>query len=74
MLSGRTHNVFTGVCVRHGNKKTMFCEKTEVKFYALSEDEIKTYIATGEPSDKAGAYGIQGKSSLVSMIYVAVQI
>ena len=43
----------------------MFCEKTEVKFYALSEEEIKAYIATEEPSDKAGAYGIQGKGALL---------
>lgn len=65
LLSGRTHNVFTGVCVRLGDKKTVFCEKTEVKFYTLSEEEIKAYIATGEPSDKAGAYGIQGKGALL---------
>lgn len=65
LLSGRMHNVFTGVCVRLGDKKTVFCEKTEVKFYTLSEEEIKAYIVTGEPSDKAGAYGIQGKGALL---------
>ncbi len=64
-LSGRSHTVLTGVCVRLGEKKTVFCEKTEVKFYPLGEDEIKAYIATGEPSDKAGAYGIQGKGALL---------
>ncbi len=60
-LSGRTHEVFTGVCVLHGSKKLVFAERTEVSFYPLSEDEIRAYIATGEPADKAGAYGIQGK-------------
>lgn len=60
-LSGRTHEVFTGVCVLHGNKKLVFAERTEVSFYALSDDEIRAYIRTGEPADKAGAYGIQGK-------------
>lgn len=59
-LSGRTHEVFTGVCVIHGNEKEVFAERTEVTFYPLSENEIRAYIATGEPSDKAGAYGIQG--------------
>lgn len=60
-LSGKTHEVFTGVCIIHGGKKTVFAERTEVSFYSLSDEEIRAYIATGEPSDKAGAYGIQGK-------------
>ncbi len=60
-LSGRTHEVFTGVCVLHGKEKYIFAEKTEVAFYSLSEEEIRAYIATSEPADKAGAYGIQGK-------------
>lgn len=64
-LSGRTHTVLTGVCVRLGEKKTVFCESTRVKFYPLSDGEIEAYIATGEPFDKAGAYGIQGKGALL---------
>ena len=60
-LSGRTHEVFTGVCVIYGDKKQVFAERTEVSFYPLSEEEIRAYIATSEPADKAGAYGIQGK-------------
>ena len=60
-LSGRTHEVFTGVCVIHGEKRLVFAERTEVSFYELSEDEIRAYIATSEPADKAGAYGIQGR-------------
>lgn len=60
-LSGRTHEVFTGVCVLHSGRRLVFAERTEVSFFPLSEDEIRAYIATGEPTDKAGAYGIQGK-------------
>ncbi len=63
MLSGKTHYVYTGValiCARDGRLKTV-CEETAVTFRTLSEAEIRAYIATGEPMDKAGAYGIQGK-------------
>ncbi|MDE7401563.1 MAG: Maf family protein [Clostridia bacterium] len=59
MLSGRTHSVITGVCVRCGNKKITASERTEVRFNDLSEDFIKTYVAGGSPMDKAGSYGIQ---------------
>lgn len=62
-LSGKTHYVYTGVallCADTGRMKTV-CEETAVTFRHLSEEEIRTYIATGEPMDKAGAYGIQGK-------------
>ena len=63
MLSGDMHQVCTGVaCILNGQKK-VFCEETSVQFYSLSEEEIKEYIATGEPMDKAGAYGIQGKAA-----------
>jgi len=60
-LSDRTHEVFTGVCIIRNGEKTVFAERTEVTFYSLSDKEIREYIATGEPADKAGAYGIQGK-------------
>jgi septum formation protein len=60
-LSGRRHTVFTGVCIKSENKTDIFHVATEVEFYDLSEKEIKDYIATKEPMDKAGAYGIQGK-------------
>ena len=64
-LSGRVHNVFTGVCVIFADgSKTTFAERTEVEFYALADEEILAYIATGEPMDKAGAYGIQEKGAL----------
>ncbi len=64
-LSGRTHTVFTGVCVKTAKKERAFAERTEVTFYPLTEAEIKAYVATGEPMDKAGSYGIQGKGSLL---------
>ena len=65
VLSGRTHTVFTGVCVKTAEQETIFAEKTDVTFYPLTDDEIREYVATGEPMDKAGAYGIQGKGSLL---------
>ena len=61
-LSGRRHTVFTGVCLircADGRRKA-FVEGTEVTFRELAEEEIADYVATGEPRDKAGAYGIQG--------------
>lgn len=60
-LSNRTHTVHTGVCILQGEKKTVFSTASKVKFYPLSDSEIEEYIATKEPMDKAGAYGIQGK-------------
>ena len=60
-LSGRRHTVYTGVCIKTKDKTDIFHVATDVEFYPLSEKEIKDYIATKEPMDKAGAYGIQGK-------------
>lgn len=64
-LSGKTHTVFTGVCIMTKDKTDIFHCSTDVVFYDLTEKEIKDYIATKEPMDKAGAYGIQGKGSLL---------
>ncbi len=65
LLSGREHQVFTGVTLSlNGNFKT-FSEKTDVVFYKLTDKEIEDYISTDEPYDKAGAYGIQGKAGLL---------
>ncbi len=65
-LSGNMHCVYTGVYVldTDTNNFAVFCEKTEVFFKKLDIDEIKDYIITGEPMDKAGAYGIQNLGSL----------
>lgn len=63
-LSGNWHKVFTGVCVKISGEEITFFEETEVKFRELSNWEISYYISTGEPLDKAGAYGIQGLGSV----------
>jgi septum formation protein len=60
MLSGRTHRVITGVALATAKGTEVAAEVTGVQFLALSDEEIAAYIATGEPMDKAGAYGIQG--------------
>ena len=64
-LQGRHHTVCTGVTVRQGDTSLTECETTEVYFRTASREELLGYIATGEPMDKAGAYGIQGKGSLL---------
>ena len=64
LLSGRDHQVMTGVTVLRGNQTETFTEVTDLHFRELSEKEIEDYVATGEPMDKAGAYGIQGGAAL----------
>lgn len=63
-LSGRDHTVMTGVSVLRGDRVETFTEKTQIHFRPLSAPEIRAYVATGEPMDKAGAYGIQGGAAL----------
>jgi len=60
-LSGRTHNVYSGVAIvdAETGRSTTFAERTRVTFRMLEEDEIRAYVASGAPMDKAGAYGIQ---------------
>lgn len=65
MLSGKTHRVITGCAVFKGDEMISFSQVTEVEFYPLTDEEINEYIATGEPNDKAGAYGIQGRGALL---------
>lgn len=64
MLQGRGHEVYTGVTIlyeQNGERKTLtFHEKTTVHFYPMTDAQIREYVATGDPMDKAGAYGIQG--------------
>lgn len=64
-LSGVRHQVYTGVTVCRGGEKQTAHEVTDVTFRELSEREIEDYISTGEPMDKAGAYGIQGYGALL---------
>lgn len=61
-LSGRTHEVYTGVCLyrKSDNKKVVFYERTEVTMSVMDAHDIAYYVSTKEPFDKAGAYGIQG--------------
>jgi septum formation protein len=60
MLSGRTHRVITGIAIATAKGVEVAAEVTGVQFRTLSDAEIDAYVATGEPMDKAGAYGIQG--------------
>jgi len=63
LLSGRAHQVITGVCLIAAGHEQTEAEITEVRFSTLSESEIASYVETGEPMDKAGAYAIQGVAS-----------
>ena len=65
LLSGRAHQVFTGVTLSLNGEFKTFSEKTDVVFYELTEEEIESYISSSEPYDKAGSYGIQGKAGLL---------
>ena len=64
LLSGRDHQVMTGMTVLRGDTHRSITEVTDIHFRALSENEIARYVASGEPMDKAGAYGIQGGAAL----------
>jgi septum formation protein len=65
MLSGNQHEVYTGVSILSSHGTACFFEKTEVLFWELTDDEIMSYVQSGEPLDKAGAYGIQGYGSML---------
>ena len=65
LLSGKKHLVCTGCSIFFQGRSRDFCERTEVEFYSLSSGLIHSYVQTGEPLDKAGAYGIQGYGSLL---------
>lgn len=66
-LSGKTHQVVTGVCLLHlrGHREALFCDTTLVKFHRLTPAVIRQYVATANPLDKAGAYGIQDQGELL---------
>ena len=63
-LSGTVHHVYTAVAIKFYDSLKEALSVTEVRFRELSDDEIRRFVATGEPLDKAGAYGIQGKASM----------
>lgn len=58
-LSGKTHQVFTGICLKSNSARTTFYAKTDVTFRELSDEEIEHYVENFRPMDKAGAYGVQ---------------
>lgn len=64
LLSGRDHQVMTGCTILFGDRAETFTEVTSLHFRPLSEKEIQKYVQSGEPMDKAGAYGIQGGAAL----------
>ena len=64
-LSGQTHQVLSAVAVVKGNREKVISVATEVTFRSLSDEEIARYVATGEPADKAGSYGIQGMGAIL---------
>ena len=63
-LSGRTHRVLTGVAVNHLGRVEYLLSTSEVRFRTIDDEEIRHYVMSGEPMDKAGAYGIQGRAGL----------
>jgi len=63
LLAGRMHSVITGVCLTGADFEDLRSETTAVQFSPLSDDEIRDYVRSGEPMDKAGAYAIQGRAS-----------
>ena len=65
LLSGRVHQVYTGVCLRRGEASVCFHECTLVHFKPMTEAEIAAYVATGEPMDKTGSYAIQGRGCVL---------
>ena len=63
LLSGRTHEVLTGICLRMGQRSLVHVEPSRVRMATLSDAEIEWYVGTGEPVDKAGGYAVQGLAS-----------
>ena len=63
LLSGRDHEVITGICLRRDSQKIVDSATTRVHFVQLTEEELAAYVSSGEPMDKAGAYAIQGLAS-----------
>lgn len=62
-LSGKAHQVYSAVALSHWGQVHSALSRTEVRFREISDDEIRRYVASGEPMDKAGAYGIQGRAA-----------
>lgn len=69
-LSGKIHQVVTGVCISSPEKSISFSDVTEVQFYEISEEEIQHYITNYQPLDKAGAYGIQEWIGMTQVVHI----
>ena len=67
MLSGKTHTVITGMCVKSEQKQTSFSDRTQVTFRTISDEMITHYVDTYSPMDKAGSYGIQEWIGLIGV-------
>ena len=70
-MSGRTHEVFTGVCITTTDWQRSFTAQTEVRFATLSEEEIAYYVDNFQPMDKAGAYGVQEWIGLIGVVNIS---
>jgi septum formation protein len=64
LLSGKWHDVLTGVALVRNDRRAVAYERTRVRFCSMSDEEIDWYVKSGEPMDKAGAYAVQGRASL----------
>lgn len=71
MLSGKTHQVFTGVCIKTQNKEVAFCIASDVRFAVLTDEEIVFYVNKYKPYDKAGSYGVQEWIGYIGVEYIS---
>jgi septum formation protein len=71
MLSGKTHQVFTGVCVKTARKEVAFCAVSDVRFARLTGEEIEFYVDKYQPYDKAGSYGVQEWIGYIGVEYIS---
>ncbi len=71
LMSGKTHQVFTGVCIKTKEKEVLFCAVSDVRFAQLTNDEIEFYVEKYKPYDKAGSYGVQEWIGYVGVEYIS---
>jgi len=71
MMSGKTHQVFTGVCVKTAKKEVAFCVSSDVRFAQLTNEEIEFYVDKYKPYDKAGSYGVQEWIGYIGVEYIS---
>ncbi len=71
MMSGKTHQVFTGVCVKTAKREAVFCVSSDVRFAKLTNEEIEFYVDKYKPYDKAGSYGVQEWIGYIGVEYIS---